>query len=226
MAELLAVATLPKLSGIPNDAVQNSFAFGTASAPATTAEQIQVTDAVIAFYNAIVFGGVGVSNWLAACLSRAVGACKVSLFDIFGHLDGTPHGSPIRVTTFTLGAGGTTDSMPDEVAACLSYHSNFGADLEEAGVTRPKARDRGRIYVGPLGLNAIQVDATTKEAVVTANVRATLNAAGTALIAAVPTWMVWSRKGAALKPVTGGWTDNAFDTQRRRGQKATIRETF
>jgi hypothetical protein len=42
----------------------------------------------------------------------------------------------------------------------------------------------------------------------------------------MPSWSVWSRKNANTKLVTGGFVDNAFDTQRRRGEKASGRQTW
>jgi hypothetical protein len=225
MGQILAVAILPKKSGLPVDAVQNSFAFTSATAPITTAEQIAITDAVIAFYNTNGSLAVPVAHWLSESMDTGVSKAKVELYDLTGHLDGSPHGSPIRTTLFTLAAVGA-GSLPDEMSVCLSYHSDFGTDVEEAGVTRPKARDRGRIYVGPLAGNVTSQDATTKEVFVTPNVRTTLLDGAAALIAATPSWCVWSRASAALKPVTGAFVDNAFDVQRRRGQKATVRDSI
>jgi hypothetical protein len=39
-------------------------------------------------------------------------------------------------------------------------------------------------------------------------------------------WAVWSRVNHAMYEVTGGFIDNEFDTQRRRGEVSTARSTF
>jgi hypothetical protein len=40
------------------------------------------------------------------------------------------------------------------------------------------------------------------------------------------TWCLYSRKLDLMPEIVGGWVDNAWDIQRRRGYAATSRTTF
>jgi hypothetical protein len=40
------------------------------------------------------------------------------------------------------------------------------------------------------------------------------------------TWVAYSGKLGTGTVVTNGWCDNSFDTQRRRGQDPTVRDTW
>lgn len=111
--------------------------------------------------------------------------------------------------------------LPTEVATCISFYSE-----------RNIPRNRGRIFIGPLSTNAGSAGlagAGMRPADAFVN---TLNAAAARLMTTGhldPTstdWGVWSRADLAFKVVTGGWVDNAFDTQRRRGVAATTRASW
>jgi hypothetical protein len=41
-----------------------------------------------------------------------------------------------------------------------------------------------------------------------------------------PRWCVLSQVDAQLKIVTAGWVDNAFDTVRKRGERADVRYSW
>ena len=57
--------------------------------------------------------------------------------------------------------------------------------------------------------------------------RVDLTKAATTLMASIdPTWAVWSRHDALARAVVGGWCDDAWDVQRRRGEVAVVRTTF
>lgn len=228
MGQLLATMTLHQRDGVPADDVQNSFAFTTATVPPSAAEIDDITAALDNFLNANQSLGVAVGHYLAESVDSAANRVDVDFFDLTGHLDGTPHGSPIASRSFTLVAPPDSSPLPAEVAICLSYHSAFGTDLEESGSMRPKARDRGRIYLGPLNILTLSEDSAGHEAFVTPNCRQTIAeaAAGFGADLDLATWCVWSRADAALKPVVAGYVDNAFDVQRRRGVKSTARFNF
>lgn len=225
---LLAVVTLAKKSNIPEDAVQNSFAFATATDIATTAEMNAISTALGAFYNTAVGAGAAINTWLSAALSTVANAGSIEFFDLFGHLDGSSHGAPIRVDPFTLTATGAGGALPNECALVCTVKSTYGLDPEfGVGGTRPRARDRGRLYLGPLDTDVMVQDATTKEMFVSPTALAHVTASAAALMNNVGVdWCVWSRASAALKTITSGWVDNALDVQRRRGQVATTRVAF
>lgn len=229
MAVVLAVVKLAKKSGIPADAVQNTFTFTTPSTPAIGTELDAISSAVQAFYNTShTFGGTtgNVAGLLAFNVSPAAGASTISFYDITTHLDGSRHGSPLRVDTWTLSAVGA-DSLPDELACVLSVHSDLTIYTEFGIGTRPRARHRGRLFIGPLAQSSLTADAVTFEEILAGATRNRIAGAAVALRDDASTvWAIWSRKNADVNPVTGGWVDNAFDVQRRRGNKPSLRSTF
>lgn len=225
MGQVLAVVTLNKKSMIPKDAVQNRFAFTTGTVPASVAELAEISSLIDNFYNAAQSTGVGVTHWMASSLNPANNSHSIDFYDLTGHLNGTSHGSPFRTEPFTLAGLPANEGLPDECAICISYHSDFGVDRESVGNTRPKARDRGRMYIGPLATGCVSIPDPNKEAVVTPNCLSTMRDAMSTLVVNpnLVTWCLWSRADAALKPVVGGFVDNAFDVQRRRGNAASNR---
>lgn len=88
----------------------------------------------------------------------------------------------------------------------------------------PQARRRGRVYFGPLG-GAAEASGRPGTTLLSAVV-----AFGAALLSesnlADWTWVVYSTVNNGGAPVTNGWVDNSFDTQRRRGLEWTARTTF
>jgi len=131
----------------------------------------------------------------------------------------TPPNYPILEDTFNLTSNPGTDGMPSEVALCLSFQGEKVPGF-------PQARRRGRIYFGPIVATATAGGRPTS-GLVTA-----LSNAGDALATALPgntmpaNLAVWSVADGAAVPVTDGWVDNAFDTQRRRGVDRTSRTTW
>jgi hypothetical protein len=115
-------------------------------------------------------------------------------------------------------AAGT--SAPSELALCLSYAA--------APVSGELARrKRGRIYLGPFGVNAINADATGNPAgallgAIKTGAQALLD---TSLSDATWTWVQVSNATGSpvVNTVVSGWIDNAWDIQRRRGVKASNR---
>jgi hypothetical protein len=103
--------------------------------------------------------------------------------------------------------------LPSEVAACLSYVS-----------VQNQPRQRGRIYLGPLGTGALE--ASEGRAVVKVGWRHSVLAAAERLRNKPQfQWVLWSPSDNEMKEITGTWMDNAFDTQHRRGERATQRVT-
>lgn len=222
---ILAVVKLAKKSGIPADAPQMSFAFSVGDLLLATLTG--VASSVEAFYKSVPTGSAfALQVILSQSLSVVGNLSSVTMYDLTGHLDGTPHGAPVASFLFGLTAVGTATVLPDQVAAVLSMHSAFGSDVEFAPHARPRAKDRGRVYIGPLDSSVIVQDAVTKEPRIDTPVTAVIANAAKALLAAQPGWSVWSRKDAALKPITGGWVDNRPDIQRRRAAAASTRLTW
>lgn len=227
MAHRKVTVTIPSPTGVPKDAVQNTFHFTTPTAtgtPSTTAELEAIRDAIVGFYDTphdanpylagtgslrltIMFNGLTISPTLVIKIYH----CETEI---------AVGASPEPIITYTVSItafAGTGAPLPTEVAACLSFRSTIDTSL-------PAARQRGRIFLGPLDGNCATV--TANHVVVAPGVRAVMCAAGAYLrgfATAGIDWVVWSHTALQAFPVTAGWADNAFDTQRRRGTAATTR---
>lgn len=137
---------------------------------------------------------------------------------IYDRADPEPR-APVVTQTWSFAAAPTGNPCPPEVAHCLSFQANPASGI-------PQARRRGRVYLGPLDANTIDTAGRPSSALMTATV-----AFGQALLdasdaAASWEWTVWSETNGAPYIITNGWADDEFDTQRRRGRKATFRQVF
>lgn len=220
-----AQVVLPHTSGLPEDITVNTFHFRD---PAGAFPFAAITGLLDGFYNDDLGGQPSIAARLSSRLSRANGACEVKYYPDAG-------GSPVRIDTFTLAAFGwvAEGDLPDEVAVCLSYRANYGSAQEVVpnppagpeGDLRPRARRRGRIFIGPLRITGPEngwVGENTLNAVVNAGnvLRIDSNAVDAP-------WSVKSETdGGIHRPVVEVWADNAWDTQRRRGRAATMRVTL
>jgi hypothetical protein len=220
----LAQVVLQYKSNLPKDVTVNDFVFG----EATPGSFLGVVTDIVSFYNVIASGAYSIAQLLGEQIDRNAGASKIKFYDLTGKLDGSAHGSPVYETTWQLGAEHASGepSMPEEVAICASFYGSLAGLSEEVGATRPKQRHRGRVFLGPVNNLTMTSDSTTKRRVVHPMAQTTIRAACLALAASTHQWSVWSRRNAATYPVTGGFIDDAFDTQRRRGTKATGRNTW
>lgn len=118
----------------------------------------------------------------------------------------------------------TGQPLPAEVAACLSMRAEY-----ESGVNR--ARRRGRIFLGPCKATIataegpdVRINSSGYQAIIEAAQDLSVAPAGGARMA------VYSRRedqtetlADSFNDVVAFWVDNAFDTQRRRGARATLR---
>lgn len=227
MAIVLATVNLPHKNGIEHDTVVNTFVFQTPTTAFVLADAQQIGLSLNQFYNVIKAGQNAIAGWMGPQLSRTA-PVVVKMTEINGFLDGSPHGSPDFLDSWNLGpmvSGGV--GMPAEVAVCLSIHGGPSGSPEFGPGTRPRARHRGRIYLGPLVASACITDGTTGRVSVTSGVALSFHSAAQALVDfAGHEWHVWSRANAQTYAVVGGWTDDAFDTQRRRGEEAVVRTVW
>lgn len=127
--------------------------------------------------------------------------------------------APVFQTTWSLSGVGAT-SMPREVAMCVSFQA-----ARISGVNQ--ARRRGRLYLGPFGTGAL----TTATGQPSSTIIAACVSFGEDLLGfsqgqADWKWAVYSTIENTGSEVDNGWVDNAFDTQRRRGNEWTSRTTF
>lgn len=197
-------------TGLPEDAIVNVWHFASLVTPIDTTGTQAIRDALASFYTDPHSPAAKVTSYFS---DATTGVATLKLYD----LDDAEPRSPVRIfsgMSFT-GDLGTGDQLPTEVAVCLSYGMTPVSGLDQAN-------RRGRIYLGPLGTNAI--DAV---GYVAAGFRSAITAAASALKADSGTdWAVYSPTDDAAGSVTQGWVDNAVDIQRRRGYAATLRDTW
>lgn len=210
---------------LAEDRYVNDFAFrlGDGTVAPTLLNLADLLGAVDGFYNEVTAGG----NQVAAFISEAVSRAVTHEIEFHSILNG---GSPILSSPW-LGPQAPSvanANMPTEVAGALSFHADLTGLVEEAGATRPRARRRGRVFVGPLTTQAITPtdDNPRLSAGFTLSLRQAATFMADEAAAAGWTWSVWSRTGASLYPIVGGWTDNAPDTMRKRGVEASARVVY
>lgn len=237
MPPLLATVTFPSTSGFVEDAIVNTFAIDADPAFDEAIDGLQILSPIADFYNTAVVPGVTIAGFLSARLSRAANAALVEVYDLSGHLDGTPHGSPVTAGTFTLGAAGSASGLPSEVALAMTLRG-FGwqdapvevPDGNDPGsaVDRPKQRRTGKLYIGPFNTTALGAEVNGEVRPHGDLVTALLNQGEKLtddLLANNHIWAVWSRADQGMYQISELQVDNAFDTQRRRGADATVRTT-
>jgi len=178
-------------------------------------------------------GSLAPGSYLGPTISTVLNIGNYNVYDISNHLDGTPHGSPIYTHSYTAGPGGSLYYLPEGVCAVITLQAPYGTDVEfgpgTPPTTRPRARDRGRIYFGPVNQRAISAESGTNRSVIGATCAGDL----TKWIKAINVHTVgsggqyqlgvWSRKNAAVKPLTEVWVDDRPDYQRRRTDQGVIR---
>lgn len=133
-------------------------------------------------------------------------------------------------------AGG--DTLPTEVAMCLSYHTASPGDatgmVVAAGAQTISAvgRHRGRIYVGPLGAGTLGSNGRPTVPFSDALIRLGKRLYAEALALDFQ-WGVFSptmtkQSGGVPQCATIAFLsyDDAWDTQRRRGKPPTVKSTF
>jgi hypothetical protein len=236
MPHLLAQVTFPGASGLPEDVFVNTYHFSSASADVAAGEV--VCDHLVELYTVAAAGGspanLAICSFYGFAVSHAALACKIKVYDAEQQVVSQGVIQPRTILTqrsFTctgVGTGYTVD-MPAEVALCASFW----------GVSNTPRR-RGRVYLGPFGNHAL-ANGTNGRAIPTIVLRQSVAASFARLInksANTQNLAVWSRGRytvnkvpqppveGMLTIVTDGWVDDAWDTQRRRGQAASLRTVF
>lgn len=212
---VIAQVVLPRVSGLPEDVVTNTFHFNRNITPYVDAAPL-IHAALVNFYNDLTVPAstFPICTFINDQISRTSGACETRIYD--GSV--APNLRTPTITTWTLGAVGNTTSYPAEVAACLSFKNTVS-------VGTPEPRRRGRVFIGPLNSDAVGAESAGDPRPDSTFVSRLLDA-GERLhddLAPDIAWVVYSPSGNFMLPVTDLWVDNAFDTQRRRGAKATAR---
>lgn len=210
MAIYKAQVSLPRTNGIPADTATNT----THWRRGTTTEDLfvlAVRGALETFYDALntvdIFSNQVVLN-----------QAKLKIYDL---ADPEPQVPVFDGTLGYTGANPTGNPLPSEVAVCLSW---TGEPM--SGVAA--SRRRGRTFLGPVNTACQQ---TADRDTLDPTKRDGIAAAGAQLCGPLTSdgeegLVIYSHTAATAFRVIGGFVDNAFDTQRRRGKKATTRATF
>lgn len=243
MPDILATVTFNAKSGIARDNCVNNLAFSMPGGWPGAGDIAELGALIEDLFDGIHPGQQNaLSAYLGNSLVRTANGASVKVYDITGHLDGSPHGSPIGQHLWTLGASLGTGDLPREVAMCVTLRGvGWDTALVEvpdgadpgAAVDRPRQRHSGRVFLGPLsaGNSVAAADAVTGDVRPGSTFRADILAAFEDFAEEVPiAWAgarlgVWSRAMQFIHTVAAIQVDDAFDTQRRRGSSPTVRTT-
>lgn len=139
-------------------------------------------------------------------------------------------------TSYTTPSATGADTVPTEVAMCLSYHSlpgSWGTEtaLAPALTANPVGRHRGRIYVGPVRSACLDTNGRPVQDFADMLRRLALRMYATAFALDFQ-WCIYSPtlttqaggvpQGSTIQAFS---TDDAWDTQRRRGKQPTAKTT-
>jgi hypothetical protein len=247
---VLAVARLNQLTALPKDVVENGFAIQTGS-PVTPAMIDQIALSINNFYDATPSGLAvsSISAFMSPIFSPAANAHVINFYNISAALGGGPHGGPIATRPLSLThVDASSNPLPNQDAVVLSlrgsaypavllvpgvagaiptddFAQDEGAPATHPGVTRPAARDRGRLYIGPLNSTVVQKGASN-EPRVSLDFRTVLKEAAKKLIVDLGValfWSIWSRRNSGVDSVLTGFIDDRWDAQRRRESPPTGR---
>lgn len=205
----------PKDSGIAKDAIVNNFSFQIADGVGDADWTIAITTRLREFYTSFGARMGGTLNWPGS---------KLKIYD---RADPVPR-VPVYDGTFGMGDFAPPAQLPDEVALCLSFHGQFASGIKSA-------RRRGRVFLGPWAASQVEPTGGTNGRPLAALVDAVKAAADTLMgynddliggVANGVQWGVRTDQDDLTAPVVGGWVDNSWDTQRRRGLAPSFKTGF
>lgn len=178
------------------------------------------------FYTAV-WGGFNFGDHMHPAIDRTANHCILETYNITAHLNGSPHGSPIAMDTFTISAAEIATPEPPQMAVVVDYHATYGSAVEFGPGTRPRSRLRGRHFWGPLNFHGLtHASVTPFDCTVSNDMKTFLKAAYEGMLATThfgTGWGVWSRKNASVAPVLDGWIDSTPHVQRRRQDPSGIK---
>lgn len=238
MPQVKAQLTLNRTSNLPEDVVVASFWFSRAVGDFVAADFDKLRDEIYQLFNEPAVPATAntvVAAYMSNDLIRTANSQTIDFYDAINFPD--PLGSPIASRTVGIeGAGLAATDLPGELAVCTSFHGDLtnvpevvpGLPAGPAGDTKPRARRRGRLFIGPLNTAALKDepgDARVADLLRTSLATCTKRMVDDLKAYGVD-WCVASRAAGVLSPIKGGFVDNAFDIQRRRGTIASNRTTW
>jgi hypothetical protein len=215
MTILQVQVSMPYFTGVPEDVATNVWHFVWAVGLPAPADWTNLNADLSFFYNSVYNnpGGPMLASYVDGANVRMKG------YDL---ADAKPRAPKYSALLASLNANRATGSAnPPEAAICLSFQGS-----QVSGTSQ--ARRRGRIFIPAISF--FDAGTTTSFPNVGAATRTDIAGAASTLKTSVAghgfIWSVYSRVDADAVVVTNGWIDNAQDTQRRRGNKATARTTW
>jgi hypothetical protein len=206
-----AQVVLQGKTALPEDRWVNNYCFRNDAVPGFTGDPIQVRirKALSDFYSVAPTGQTAaLRSFLTNLRLEAV---TVNVYDL-----GIPPPRSPLVESMLVPLGASSTPVPEEAAVCCSYYA-----------IQNRPRRRGRVYIGPLDVTALE--RTTTRVRTSDALRAVLSGCATRLMTGNGqsiTWVILSGVDAAARVITGGWVDDAPDTQRRRGTAAAARTVW
>lgn len=207
-----AQAIFQGITGLPEDVFVNSFVFRNDNDLGDTPEQVavRITDALHAFYTTPGVSGFAISQFMT---SRTItNQLRVKVYDLGQAVPRTPIENVRTIDPLPL-----TTGLPHEVAVVLSFYAD-----------RNLPRRRGRVFIGPLAADA-SIENHTDGPRPHVSLRTAITEAAETLRVGNGqniSWHVLSGRDGNAFLVTGGWCDDGWDTQRRRGTASTRRGTW
>jgi len=205
MSVHLATVAIDAQSGLPEDRYVNTFHF---EGGGTDYENI--ADMLDDFYNAVAPGNS--ASLTQQMPNELVGNnMTINVYD----LDEPMPRVPLYTSVRSMISPSSGDGLPTEVALCLSYQA-------EQASGSPQARRRGRLYLGPFteATNSGGRPALAIRQIICRQAKELLNAS---IASSSWQWVVYSRVDGVGRNVVGGWCDDSWDTQRRRGPETSSR---
>lgn len=209
MTTFLCTISFEHDTGLPEDDVVNTWHFEGPSIP--TPNTANIMDMVEDFYT--VTYAPSIDPLLFYYSGSLNGNYRLRVYDV----DAAPPRAPIATRTGVFGPVAGGGPLPEEVALVNSFYA-----APVAGT--PAARRRNRNYLGPFNRGALGVgDGRPVPALlqVVKNAAVGMKAASDASLDMK--WVILSATTGVTANVVGGWVDNAWDTQRRRGTEADLR---
>lgn len=224
-------------TGIPRDDKHTTFTFVDELDQSNATLIAAVRGALESAWDLDGPGGADLASYMSLSVSHSTNGNKFRLYNVTGHLDGSPHGSPFAESPWTMGTAASNVALPDQIA-CVCTLRGLGweflpvesPDGPDAGtkVDRPRQRATGRMYIGPLNIDA-QSHPVAGVSRPKPNFRTTVNQAidelSNQLRAEGLQLVIWSRQSASWSDVVAAQVDDRWDTQRRRLPSPTVRET-
>jgi hypothetical protein len=199
---------IPADTGIGRDAVVNNWGFFSIQGAAGVLDDID--GPLKAFYDGWANYRASLADWKNS---------RLKLYDMSQPI---PR-APVADVLLPLSTSEAATNLPGEVALCLSFQA---ARVSGA----PQARRRGRIYLGPFASVANVSSTGRPDSTMRTAILASAESFRSAMAGTATGWHVISQPKPTMpmtsSPVVGGWMDDAWDTQRRRGVAPLTRVPF